>query len=148
MRWFSIGFAALSLLACAHLALGDAVRARYDHFVSPAEMRDVVDWIADRHRDRDGGAPVDLRYELARRREWVPGFARRHGAPVYTIGRPFDWLLWQRHELRNANEGRYERGGSGAFEIHYRGELAEGAALVELFDRVAVRWKESSRPLE
>jgi hypothetical protein len=145
MRFAAGGLAAVFLLGCALLAPGDALWRRYDYFVPPDEMREVVDWIAERHRTRNPGESVDVRYALALRREWVPGFARRHAAPFYTVGRPFDWLLRQRHGMRNANEGRYERGGSGAFEVRYRRDLEAGAEGVQRFEHVAVRWNASPR---
>lgn len=123
----AVGAASL-LCACAWFDPINAVEKRFTGYVSAEEMRQAVDWIAEQHQRQSRNPSVDVRYDLTRHRAWIPKFAEQQQATAYTIGRPMDWLLRQRHGLQNANEGRYARDGRGAYEVHYRDAVPANAA--------------------
>jgi hypothetical protein len=105
-------------------ALVGPSRAFWSHsprFVPPSEMREAVDWVAARHRESGGGGVIDLGYDLEYGREWiVEKVTRFPGFRWYSIGRPYDWLLWRRHGLVNAHEGAVERKGGNGFQFGYQ----------------------------
>ncbi len=122
--------------------LDAADRRAYPTVVPASEMRHAVDVVAARHRAEGGGERVDLSYDLAAGKAWIPRLVTWHPAfRWYSIGRPYDWLLRRRHGLRNLLDGEVERTRGGALQLGFRAAPYATAEwdVIERFDRLELR---------
>jgi len=132
LRAWSAGAALIAAAAVAGLAaVGPTPSWRaHPQFLPASEIGAVVDWIAAQPDALDADGRLDVAYDLGR--EQLVEIACSSLSSWYTTSRPFDWLFWRRHGLRDRREGDCRRATGGRYLVTYRAAPARADRQLRL----------------